>query len=188
MTPQPPSSKPASSITKPTHKKLPRLPPTQKIQKRPLLHPPIAAPRTGASTEKVIYVSASSPFISTIKRVRTYLSHIETRAAGPISLGKHSSQRQVRAAIEEGIEKARGENGGKSKGNGEEVVLKATGKAIEQLLGVALFFQQENGVKVELRTGSVGAVDDVVEREGGAETGESQVRRASCLEVGIRLV
>ena len=53
---------------------------------------------------------------------------------------------------------------------------------------MALFFEKEEGVKVSLRTGSVGAVDDVVEREGGVETGESQVRRASCLEVGVRLV
>ncbi|PMD32451.1 hypothetical protein L207DRAFT_518794 [Hyaloscypha variabilis F] len=193
MTPQPPSPKPNSSTSKkPTHKKLPRLPPTQKIQKRPLLHPPIAAPRTGASTEKVIYVSSSSPFISTVKRVRSYLSHIETRAAGPITLGKHASQQQVRAAIEEGIERARGRGGdvgkGKGKGRGEEVLLKATGKAIERLLGVALYFQGQEGVKVELRTGSVGAVDDVVETGDGAETGESQLRRVSCLEVGVRLV
>lgn len=68
------------------------------------------------------------------------------------------------------------------------MLLKATGKAIERLLGVALFFEKEEGIKVELRTTSVGAVDDVVEREGGEETGESQVRRTSCLEVGVRLV
>lgn len=67
------------------------------------------------------------------------------------------------------------------------MVLKATGKAIERLLQVALFFEEEEGVKVEIRTGSVGAVDDVVEKDGG-ETGESRVRRASCLEVGVRLV
>jgi ribonuclease P/MRP protein subunit POP7 len=54
-------------------------------------------------------------------------------------------------------------------------------------LGVALFFQGEEGVKVEVRTGSVGAVDDVVEKKSGVETGESQVRRTSCLEVAVRL-
>jgi ribonuclease P/MRP protein subunit POP7 len=41
-------------------------------------------------------------------------------------------------------------------------------------------------VEVRVRTASVGAVDDVVDREGG-ETGESRVRRASVLEVGVRL-
>jgi ribonuclease P/MRP protein subunit POP7 len=139
--------------------------------------------------QKIIYVSTSSHFISTIKRVRSYLSHIETRAAGPISLSSRSqnhNQKTLKAALESGIEKARSGDGKGQKG--EEVLLKATGKAIERLLGVALFFQKEEGVKVEIRTGSVGAIDDVVEREGGEETGESRVRRASCLEVGVRLV
>jgi ribonuclease P/MRP protein subunit POP7 len=124
--------------------------------------------------------------------VRAYLSHIESRAAGPITLANGTSRRttqKVIKSIEEGIEKARGEREGrgKGKGKGEEVVLKATGKAIERLLGVALFFQGEEGMKVEVRTGSVGAVDDVVEKQNGAETGESQVRRTSCLEVAVRL-
>jgi ribonuclease P/MRP protein subunit POP7 len=126
--------------------------------------------------------------------VRAYLSHIESRAAGPITLANGTSRRtsqKVIKSIEEGIEKARGEGEGrgkgKGKGKGEEVVLKATGKAIERLLGVALFFQGEEGMKVEVRTGSVGAVDDVVEKQNGAETGESQVRRTSCLEVAVRL-
>lgn len=87
--------------------------------------------------------------------------------------------------LEEGIERARSGEG-KGRGKGEEVILKATGKAIERLLGVVVFFQKEEGIKVEVRTGSVGAVDDVVEE--GGETGESRVRKASCLEVGIRLV
>jgi ribonuclease P/MRP protein subunit POP7 len=128
--------------------------------------------------------------------VRAYLSHIESRAAGPITLANGTSRRtsqKVIKSIEEGIEKARGEGEGrgkgkgKGKGKGEEVVLKATGKAIERLLGVALFFQGEEGMKVEVQTGSVGAVDDVVEKQNGAETGESQVRRTSCLEVAVRL-
>jgi ribonuclease P/MRP protein subunit POP7 len=127
--------------------------------------------------------------------VRTYLSQIESRAAGQITLSSDhkNHHKQFKSAIQKGVEKARGgEDGGNGKGGkrgkGEEVVLKATGKAIERLLQVALFFENEEGVKVEIRTGSVGAVDDVVEKEGGGETGESRVRRASCLQVGVRLV
>lgn len=178
MAPKPHSSKP-------THTKLPRLPTSQKISKRPLLHPPIASHRTGSSTEKVIYLSASSPFIATIKRVRTYLSAIEIRAAGPIPL--HSNHRTLRAAIEKGVDAARTSTGRNGKGGegGEEVILKATGKAIEKLLRVALYFEKEEGVGVRLRTGSVGAIDDVLDQE-GAEEG-SRVRRTSCLEVGVRL-
>lgn len=86
------------------------------------------------------------------------------------------------------LEGVAGKGDGKGKeGGGEEVVLKATGKAVERLLGVAAWFMGEGGGEayiVRVRTGSVGAVDDVVSPEG--EEG-SRVRRVSCLEVGVRL-
>lgn len=74
-------------------------------------------------------------------------------------------------------------------------MLKATGKAIERLIGVAAWFIAEEGgakYKVEIRTGSVGTVDDVVARgseEGSAnvDVEESRIRRVSCLEVGVKL-
>lgn len=42
------------------------------LQKRPLLHPPIHAP-SHTSQERIIYISASTPFISAVKRVETLL-------------------------------------------------------------------------------------------------------------------
>ena len=45
----------------------------------------------------------------------------------------------------------------------EEVLLKATNKAIEKVLGLALFFQGQEDCRVRLRTGTVGVVDDIVE-------------------------
>ena len=67
--------------------------------------------------------------------------------------------------------------------------MKATGKAIEKLLGLVLHFQAQDDVKVMVRTGSVGAVDDIVNKEGaeGDEDEGSQIRRTSTLEVGISL-
>lgn len=65
--------------------------------------------------------------------------------------------------------------------------MKGTGKAIEKVLQLALYWQQQEDVMVQIRTGSVGAIDDVVEAEGGTETGESRVRRVSCLELGVTL-
>lgn len=44
----------------------------------------------------------------------------------------------------------------------EEVILKATNRAIEKALGLGVFFQGQDDVRVRLRTGSVGAVDDIV--------------------------
>lgn len=80
------------------------------------------------------------------------------------------------------------EFGGNGNG-GEEVVLKATGKAVERLLGfVGWFLNDGQGekYKVVVRTGSVGAVDDVVGKRGEGDEG-SRVRRVSCLEVGVCL-
>ena len=83
-----------------------------------------------------------------------------------------------------------GDSIGKGKGRGEEVVLKATGKAIEKCLRLAIWWMGQGDVKVMVRTGSVGAIDDVVSVGDGCDEAEeegSRVRRTSCLEVGISL-
>ena len=81
----------------------------------------------------------------------------------------------------------------------EEVVLKATSRAIQNVLGLALYFQGQNDCRVRLRTGTVGVVDDIVKsdirqrpekEEGEDEEGElpeSRVRKASFVEVAITL-
>ena len=91
----------------------------------------------------------------------------------------------------------------------EEVILKATSRAIERALGMAVFWQGQEGLKVVVRTGSQGVVDDIEEVEGtrkkkgrrnggskvvekkgekdgkGEEVPETRIRRVSVLEVGI---
>lgn len=81
----------------------------------------------------------------------------------------------------------------------EEVVLKATSRAIQNVLGLALFFQGQDDCRVRLRTGTVGVIDDIVESEmpkgpqveegedGEEELPESRVRKASFVEVAITL-
>ena len=54
-------------------------------------------------------------------------------------------------------------------GAGEEVVLKATGKAIQKCLELGLWFQQRTEYKVRLQSGSVGAIDDIVANEASDE-------------------
>jgi len=90
------------------------------------------------------------------------------------------------------------------KGEGEEVLVKGTGKAIEKVMGVAGFFWENavtEGVRVRLGTGSVWAVDDVEVgygdvREGGEmdvdgkeedDVPDTRVRQVSVLEVRIGL-
>lgn len=106
------------------------------------------------------------------------LGFIEARS-GPSTL-KGSSERQILRDIEQGVKDARR----RGKGGGEEVIIKGTGKAIEKVLTLGLWFQNLEGVEIRVRTGSVGAVDDVV---GGEEGDQSRIRRVSCLEVGVAL-
>ncbi|RDL35931.1 uncharacterized protein BP5553_06543 [Venustampulla echinocandica] len=208
----PKQNKTADEDPKTKSKKLPRLSNHHKISKRPLLHPPIASPNSSSNTApKVIYISSSTPFISTIKRVRKLLSGIEARqyAASKSSRprpGKNNRENwnaksrndELRSVMQTGNDQAfiRGVESSLKDRDGEEVILKATGKAIERLLSVAAWFMSEGEGKefaVSIRTGSVGAIDDVVSRRDGdvdadmeAEELGSRVRRTSCLEVGVR--
>ena len=92
--------------------------------------------------------------------------------------GKGSDKQKLRALGEQ-------ENAGKGR-DPEEVVLKATGRAIEKALGLALFFQGQEDCRVMVRTGSVGVVDDIeeVEKPGsGHETpkhGLSSATNSAC--------
>ena len=146
-----------------------------RVTKRPLLHPSIAAPLAGAHIQKTIYLSTSTPFVASIKRVRTYLSAIDARVMGTIDLSAsgHLADRQLIGQISEGRHK-----------EGEEVVVKASGKAIEKALDLGLYFSKQEDCRVRIRTGTAGAVDDV-EVEGQEDI--SRVRRVPVLEVAISL-
>ncbi|TKX23080.1 putative Rpp20 subunit of nuclear Rnase [Elsinoe australis] len=81
-----------------------------------------------------------------------------------------------------------------------EVVVRGTGRAIEKVMGLGVWFSQREEYGVRIRTGSVGAVDDVVEKEGeggvemegaegeeddGVEVPGSRIRYASTVEVVV---
>ena len=79
----------------------------------------------------------------------------------------------------------------------DEVLVRATGRAIPAALRVAAWFGRQNDCRISVRTMSLEAVDDVVaddedgadaEEEGGfaAEEG-TRVRGVSCLEIGVSL-
>ena len=92
---------------------------------------------------------------------------------GTVDLSKSSlTDRELIASVGKGRD-----------GQQEEVIVKATGRAIERALNIALWFQKQDDCKVVLRTGEVGAVDDI--EIDGEES--ARVRKASVLEVGITL-
>ncbi|QSZ32461.1 hypothetical protein DSL72_002035 [Monilinia vaccinii-corymbosi] len=180
-------TQPSLSSTDDKKSKLPRIGKNQRIQKRPLMHPAIASSRS--SSEKVVYVSPHSSFIAIVKRVRKYLDGAEFRA-GPTILP--TTDRELMREIEEGIKHTR--MGKKAvDGNGGEVVMKGTGKAIEKTLMLANWWQQQEGVKVVLRTKSMATVDDIVGVGGEGEDEDleadgSRVRRVSVLEVAVSYI
>lgn len=112
---------------------------------------------------------------------RAHLSH-QNNATGPG--GKHASL----ASRIEGLERSAQASGAGSEGREKEVevLVTGTGRALEKVLGVAAWFEEQGDCLVEIKTGTVGTVDDVVD-EDGEEEEESRVRRMSSLEVVLKL-
>ena len=140
-------------------------------------------------------MSNSTPFVSTVKRVRKLLTLIDKRAMGKINLmDAHSSDRQRLGKLLEKTAPSRGKEL-------EEVTLKATNRAIEKVLGLALFFQGQDDCRVQLRTGTVGVVDDIelsdlqgdcdeashAKGDQEEEFPESRIRKVTVVEVAIAL-
>ena len=98
-----PPTSPTNRVSKPPHKKLPRLPkgtpltqlshpipppnpktnlppsPDAQITKRPLPRPAIPSPYTSSSTPKTVYISTRTPFMSAVKRVEKLLNLADKR-------------------------------------------------------------------------------------------------------------
>ncbi|KAF2752182.1 hypothetical protein M011DRAFT_523021 [Sporormia fimetaria CBS 119925] len=174
-------SKPQPSHPHPrTHKKIPRLPPNTSIHTRPLPHPAPPNLHTSSSSPKTVYIRASTPFIPTIKRIRSLLKEVEKRNtqsenAGNQRYGGRQGLRADGGLTCEGVERAIAEGGINGEGGKERecVYVKATGRAISRALEVGCYFQGEVGMKVTVKTGSVRVVDDVeVKEEGDAGGGE----------------
>ena len=126
-----------------------------KISKRPLLHPAIPTPFASSAFQKVVYVKYKTPFIPIIKRVRHLLSKAEDRdTQSLISRKTPLNAKRVEAAITGGQEE--------KKRNREEIYVKATGRAIDRALQVALFFQQQSDCRVRISTGTADAIDDII--------------------------
>lgn len=136
-----------------------RLPPNATIQRRPIIHAPIASPFAGSQVQKVVYVSSKTPFMSAVKRVKRLLHEIEKRATQDVKLigrGEKAGMQKLAEAREQLTK------------DGEEVLVKASGRAMERALRIGEWFrtkETEMDCEVEVRTGSVSVVDDVLELE-----------------------
>ena len=142
---------PASTRTR--IKKLRRLPANVRVEKRPLIRPSIPPPNAGKKSAKIVFVGSNTPFVSALQRVKKLLHRIEQREIqSDLALSKHRRPAPRETKLES-----------------EPVFIKGTGKSIEKVLGLALALQKSD-LSVEIRTGTVAAVDDLVEDPDAAKT------------------
>ncbi|KAJ4358421.1 uncharacterized protein N0V89_003004 [Didymosphaeria variabile] len=191
---------------KQNRKKLPKLPPNAAIAKRPLHHPAIPAPFASLEHPKILYISHSTPFIPTVKRIRRLLLEISKRQvqsqASQISRQRRQGRNRKPLApngrlAPEDVEREIAEEGKDERGDvgGEKVYVKATGRAIERALRFGVHFQGESDCTVRVETGSVMAVDDIEIRNveernasgGGIEANE-QLNDDDVPEMRVRMV
>jgi ribonuclease P/MRP protein subunit POP7 len=116
--------------------------------------------------------------MSAVKRVRKQLDlGLRRQSAAPKNASLQSRvealEREQRSSSTSGV-------------GGVEVTVMGTGRAVDKMVRLAGWFEQQGDCTVQMRTKTVGTVDDVVDVEGEAED-ESRVRRMSCLEVVVKL-
>jgi ribonuclease P/MRP protein subunit POP7 len=147
------------------------------ITKRPLLRPAIVSPYASSSAQKVVYISTRTPFMSAVKRVEKLLRLADKRDVQTATTHAQKNKRKRRrdddgaedevVAVARGVEEERERKRRAGGVSGEEVLVKGTGKAVSKVMEVgAWFLQRESEFVVRIRTGSVGAVDDVEVPEG----------------------
>lgn len=139
--------------------------------------------------------------MSAVKRVQKLLLHAEKRSAQSASAQVSSSRPKYSAAGNDeisDIEKVAAVMAA-NKHERDEVILKATGKAIAKALSLGVWFQQREEYAVRIETGTVGAIDDIVAPEDNAgeeedqnmkddgeeEMPESRIRYASTIQIFV---
>ena len=124
--------------------------------------------------------------MSAIKRVEKLLRLADKRDLQTATTHAQKNKRKRRrdddggedevVAVARGVEEEKERKRRAGGVSGEEVLVKGTGKAVNKVMEIgAWFLQREKEYVVRLRTGSVGAVDDVEVPEGEAEDGEDKM-------------
>ncbi|KAG9568246.1 hypothetical protein KCU71_g3030, partial [Aureobasidium melanogenum] len=163
-------------------RKMSRLPKDYKVEKRPLLRPPITSQYANADIAKVVY-----------KLLAQAEKRLAQSAADQVSnRPKYSHTNDEITDIERVAATMAAQ-----KHDQDEVVLKATGKAIAKALSLALWFQQRVEYNVRIETGTVGAIDDIVPpketrqdedqnmKDQEEDVPESRIRYASTIQIFI---
>ncbi|KAI3390947.1 hypothetical protein diail_8321 [Diaporthe ilicicola] len=172
--------KPSSKLPIGQVSKLPSLNKSSKIHKRPLNRGQVLN-RGGtplSSKQPIIYVGTQSPCMGIVNKVRRALDKTpSSRSTKGLPLAARM------AALNSPASSDRPE---------DEVLVRATGRAMAPALHLAAWFGKQNEYVVSVRTMCLETVDDVVADEDGADAEggfaaeeESRTRMLNCLEVGI---
>ncbi|GAW24515.1 hypothetical protein ANO14919_141020 [Xylariales sp. No.14919] len=175
-----------------TAQKLPPIPEGATVHRRPIPSGPVAS----TNAARRIHVTAKTPFRSVTTRVRKQLDKYLRQSASSRSAFTNKLSQKKNASLGERIQRIQQQTrnaatGGLGLGleNSGEVSVLGTGRAIQKVMEVALFFQKQPDCIVQLRTGSVAAVDDVISAEEDGLEGDvtERARMMSSLEASIRL-
>lgn len=120
--------------------------------------------------------------MSAVKRVEKLLNLADKRDVQAATTQAQKNKRKRRRtnddeedevmAIARGVEEGREKKRRVAGASGEQVIVKGTGKAVGKVMELGAWFGQRGEFEVRVRTGSVGAVDDVEVVEGGGEEEE----------------
>ncbi|OKL60764.1 hypothetical protein UA08_04273 [Talaromyces atroroseus] len=161
------------------------IPRNYRIQKRPIPHAPIASPYAGNTVAKLVYVSSRTPFMSAVKKVQKLLRTAERRAMMPLIDERQQRKNNKNRAYGQESSGPSSTTAAKVLGKCQQrlredkVLVKATGRAIEKALEVGRWFETGKGkaedeYEVEVRTGSVCVVDDILEDDGEVDNNEDE--------------
>ncbi|KAI1431297.1 Rpp20 subunit of nuclear RNase MRP and P-domain-containing protein [Xylaria sp. CBS 124048] len=172
--------------------KLPPVPKGTTVRRRPIPSGPVASTRSA----RRIHVSTKTPFRSVTTRVRKQLDKYLRQSASSRNAFTNKLSQKKNASLGERVRRIQEQSqnattGGQGLGleNAGEVLVVGTGRAIQKVTEIALFFQKQSDCIVQLRTGSVAAVDDLISKEEDGLEGDvtERARMMSTLEVSIRL-
>lgn len=168
-----PSQPPSAAMNK-----LPPIPAGATVHRRPI-------PSGPSPSLFRIHVSTNSDVTSVVTRVQKRLNKHKhksrkSQAASKQKLDEDGKFKQSRSAA----------TGDLSLGpeDAAEVLVIGTGRAIKKVAMVALVYQKRRGFVVQLRTGSVAAIDDVILKDDDGLEGHAteRARLTSSIEVSIK--
>ncbi|RMZ84047.1 hypothetical protein DV737_g1355, partial [Chaetothyriales sp. CBS 132003] len=103
-----------------------------KVDRLMKMHAPIASPFAGADVQKVVYVSSKTPLMAAVKRVRKFLMQIEKRATQDVRLVERGEREGMRRLVE-----------ARERMKKEEVMVKASGRAMAKAVAVGRWFEDK---------------------------------------------